>query len=172
MSIELLKRALISLVTPKLILPLKPMLVFLCRMILIIPLIPSGLYFAEGLVINSICLMDVEGICFNNWATGTLLNLPSTITRTFSLPLKLILPLCWSTFTEGILFIISLAVAPAVVKSFPTFTTLRSIFCSMVETSATTVTSSNPVASSSRTKVPRLMFLVSEVILISLVCVL
>jgi hypothetical protein len=43
-------------------LPLRPILLFLFNTILIIPLIPSGLYFAEGFVINSICLIDDEGI--------------------------------------------------------------------------------------------------------------
>jgi hypothetical protein len=42
-------------------LPLRPILLFLFNTILIIPLIPSGLYFAEGFVINSICLIDDEG---------------------------------------------------------------------------------------------------------------
>ena len=52
-------------VTPLLILPLNPSLLFLFKTILIIPLIPSGLYFADGLVINSICLMEADGICCN-----------------------------------------------------------------------------------------------------------
>ncbi|MNE29999.1 hypothetical protein D3C80_1234960 [compost metagenome] len=53
-------------VTPLFILPLKPILAFLFKTIFIIPLIPSGLYLADGLVINSICLIEVEGICCNN----------------------------------------------------------------------------------------------------------
>ncbi len=73
-------------------LPLKPTIVFLCSMMFIIPLMPSGLYFAEGLVINSIDFIAVEGICFNNCAVGMLDNLPSTMTRTFWFPRKLISP--------------------------------------------------------------------------------
>ena len=52
--------------TPVLMLPLKPSIVFLYNTILINPLIPSGLYFAEGFVISSIDLMAVEGICFKS----------------------------------------------------------------------------------------------------------
>ncbi len=46
--------------------PLKPILAFLLSTILMIPLIPSGLYFAEGFVINSTLLIEVDGICCNN----------------------------------------------------------------------------------------------------------
>jgi hypothetical protein len=45
---------------------------------------------------------------------------------------------------------ISDAEAPAVVRSLPTLITLRSIFCSIVERSATTLTPFSCVASSSR----------------------
>ena len=90
---------------------------------------PSGLYFAEGFVISSILFIDVEGICFNNCAAATLVGFPSTKTRTFSFPRRLILPLWLSTLTEGKLFIISLAVAPCVVRSLPIVITFRSTFC-------------------------------------------
>lgn len=76
-------------VTPEVILPLNPPFVFLCKMILIIPLFPSGLYFADGLVINSTCLIEAEGICCNNWVASMFVGFPSINTRTFELPLKL-----------------------------------------------------------------------------------
>ncbi len=45
---------------------LKPTIVFLCNTILIIPLIPSGSYLADGLVINSTDFMALDGICLSN----------------------------------------------------------------------------------------------------------
>ena len=73
-------------------LALNPSLAFLFKTMLMIPDIPSGLYLALGLVINSIFLIEVEGICFNNCAASMLLGRPSTRTRTFSLPLNEIFP--------------------------------------------------------------------------------
>ena len=136
--------------------PLKPIFAFLCKTILMIPLIPSGLYLAEGLVISSMDFMDVDGICFSNWATGTLDNFPSTMTLTLEFPRSEISPVWASTFTEGMLFIISAAEAPAVVRSFPTLITFRSTRCSMVVRSATTSTPSSSLVSSSKITVPRL----------------
>ncbi|WP_242653607.1 hypothetical protein [Flavobacterium psychrophilum] len=42
---------------------------------------PSGLYFAEGFVMSSICLIDEDGICCNNCVALIFVGLPST--RTF-----------------------------------------------------------------------------------------
>ena len=80
--------------SPIFIFPLNPIFVFLCSTILIIPLIPSGLYLADGLVINSMLLIEEDGICFSNCSAGMFDNLPSTITLTFWLPRKLIDPVC------------------------------------------------------------------------------
>ena len=113
-----------------------------------IPLIPSGLYLAEGLVINSICLIDAEGICCNNCSMETLEGLPSTKTRTLLFPRMLISLVCGSILTVGMLFMISEAVVPEAIKSFPILITLRSIFCTMVERSETTSTSLSSVTSS------------------------
>ena len=77
-------------VTPVFNEPLKPSCEFLCKIILMIPLIPSGLYFAEGFVINSICLIEAEGICCNNCSTETFEGFPSISTRTLLFPLMLI----------------------------------------------------------------------------------
>ena len=145
-------------VTPVSIFPLKPSLAFLCNTILMIPLIPSGLYLAEGLVINSIVFIEVDGICFRSCAGSILVGLPSIRIRTLEFPRSAILPF-WSTFTEGTLFIISEALAPVVVRSFPTFITLRSILCSMVVRSATTVTPSNIATSGSNSILPKLYVL-------------
>ena len=120
-----------------------------------IPLMPSGLYFAEGFVMSSICLMDEDGICFSNCATGMFESFPSTITRTFSLPRIESAPVCWSMLTVGRLFIISEAVGPAVAKSLPMFITFLSKRCSMVDLSATIFTSSNEAISSSSNILPR-----------------
>src|SRR6187431_2562537 len=87
-------------VTPVLTLPLKPIFAFLFKTILMIPLIPSGLYLADGLVINSICLIEVAGICCNNWDALTVVGLPSTNTLTLELPLRLTALVCGSTLTE------------------------------------------------------------------------
>ena len=103
-------------------------MVFLCKIILISPLIPSGLYLAEGFVINSIDLIAVEGICFNNCAVGIFDSFPSTMTLTFEFPLRLISPVWVSTLTEGIPIMSSEAV-PLAAKSFPIVITLRSTFC-------------------------------------------
>ena len=129
---------------------------------------PSGLYLADGLVINSILLIEDDGICLSNCSAGILDNLPSTITLTFWLPRKLIDPVCWSTLTDGRLFIISLAVAPAVCKSLPIVMTFRSTFCCIVEVSATIVTSSKLVAASSKFIVPKSIILLSLLITIVL----
>ena len=102
---------------------------------LMIPLIPSGLYFADGLVISSIAFIADDGM---------LDSFPSTMTGTFSLPRRLIAPDCGSIFIEGIPTNNSEAV-PAAAKSFPIVITYRSTFCSMAETSAITFTSSKAV---------------------------
>jgi len=111
---------------------------------LMIPLIPSGLYFADGLVISSIAFIADDGICLSNCAAGMLDSFPSTMTGTFSLPRRLIAPDCGSIFIEGIPTNNSEAV-PAAAKSFPIVITYRSTFCSMAETSAITFTSSKAV---------------------------
>ena len=66
MSKEVFALGVFPKVIPEFMLPLYPELLFLFKITLIIPDIPSGLYFAEGLVINSICFIDDEGICCNN----------------------------------------------------------------------------------------------------------
>ena len=114
---------------------------------------PSGLYLAEGFVMSSMDLIAEEGICFSNCAAGILEILPSTSTRTFSLPRKLMAPFCGSTLTEGIPTISSEAV-PAAAKSLPMVMTFRSTFCSMVDTSAITSTSSRVVNLSVRYSTP------------------
>ena len=131
---------------------------------LMMPLMPSGLYLAEGLVINSTFLIAVEGICCKSTAAGTLLGLPSIKIRTFSLPRKLMFPVWLSTETDCTLFNNSDAVAPAVVKSLPTLMTFRSIFCTTEEVSATTTTSFNSAKSSDRYTFPKSIFCFSELI--------
>ena len=145
-------------VMPELKLPLKPSLLFLCSTMFIIPDIPSGLYLALGFVISSIFLIDVAGICFRSCAGSMFVGLPSTNTLTFEFPRSEILP-SWSTFTDGMLFMISDAVPPAVVRSRPTLITLRSIFCSTVVSSLTISISSRVVASSVSVIVPKLAVL-------------
>ena len=103
--------------------------------------------------------IDVDGICFNNWLAGMLVGLPSTKTRTFSLPRKLMLPVWLSTLTDCTLFNNSEAVVPADVKSFPTLITFLSTFCVTVDVSALTSTSSRVVLSSVRAIVPKLILL-------------
>ena len=45
------------------------MLAFFFNTMWIIPLIPSGLYFAEGLVINSMVLIELDGgVVTTDWA--------------------------------------------------------------------------------------------------------
>ncbi len=153
-------------------LPLKPILLFLFSTILIIPLMPSGLYLAEGLVISSICLIEEEGICCNNWAASILVGFPSIRIFTFEFPLKLIALVCGSTLTEGMLFMISDAVAPAEIKSFPTLITFRSIFCSIIDFSLTISTLFSSMAFSSKAIVFRLMFLLLEESVMDLLMVL
>ena len=92
MLIELLIFGVCAKVRPVLTLALNPSLAFLCKTMFMIPDIPSGLYLALGLVINSIFLIEVDGICFNNCEASILLGRPSTKTRTFSFPRKDIFP--------------------------------------------------------------------------------
>ena len=67
-------------------------IVFFFKRMFIIPLIPSGLYFADGFVINSPLFTVEEGSCFNICAVDKFDGFPSINTRTFSFPLKLIVP--------------------------------------------------------------------------------
>ncbi len=96
---------------------------------LMIPAFPSASYFAEGLVITSICFTDDAGICFKTSLPFNVVGLPSIRTTKSELPRKVTLP-CGSTCTEGVFSRAVAALPPALFKSFSTFTTLRSILYS------------------------------------------
>ena len=113
------------------------------------PLMPSGLYFAEGFVISSICFMDDDGICCNNWVASIFDGFPSIRILTLVFPLRLISLVCGSILTVGMLFMISDAVLPEAIKSFPILITFLSIFCTMVERSPIISTPFSCTASSS-----------------------
>ena len=105
-----------------------------------IPAFPSASYFAEGLVITSICFTDDAGICFKTSLPFNVVGLPSIRTTKSELPRKVTLP-CGSTCTEGVFSRAVAELPPALFKSFSTFTTLRSILYSTFLLSAVTVTS-------------------------------
>jgi hypothetical protein len=115
-----------------LILAFRPSLAFLCKTILIIPDIPSGLYFALGFVISSIFLIEADGICFNSvkpqcyWVFRQLKHAHfHFLSRKFyHLDLHLQRDITHNLWCGG----------SAVVRSLPTLIT--GLFCSMVERSA------------------------------------
>jgi hypothetical protein len=85
--------------------------------------VPSGLYFAEGLVITSIFSMASAGICSSDIARLALFmrfdGLPLTSTSTFSLPRRLTLP-SMSTCTDGMFSSRPVAAPVALMMSLPT----------------------------------------------------
>ena len=108
------------------------------------PAIPSGSYFAEGLVITSIRSMALAGICSKKaFSVAPVIpeGLPSMRICTFDDPLKEMLPSI-STETEGTLTSNSLAVPPAADRSLPTLKTRRSMSISSVLASSNTIASS------------------------------
>jgi hypothetical protein len=108
--------------------PLKPIVVFFFRIILITPLIPSGLYFAEGFVIRSKLFTEEEGICFNNFEGDKFDGFPSIKTRTLLFPFKLMVRELKSTSTDGIFSNNCKEFVPAEAKYLRTLMTLLSIF--------------------------------------------
>ena len=97
---------------------------------LMIPPIPSGSYFAEGLLITSTRSIMAAGILSTMARRSPCvrpLGLPSISTFTFWSPRRLILPSI-STSTEGIFFNASDAVPPITVRLWST----KKIFLSMV----------------------------------------
>ena len=128
-----------------------------------IPLFPSGLYFEEGLVINSTCFIDAEGICCNNCPASIFVGFPSIKTLTLLFPRKLNSFVCGSIFTVGMLLKISDAVVPEAIKSLPIVTTFLSAFCSIVERSFIIETVSIVLAFCSKVIFPKLISLFSSV---------
>ena len=115
--------------------PLNPSLVLFTSTMFIIPLFPSGLYLADGLVISSMFLIAFDGICCSSCSVGMFVGFPSINTRTFVFPLKDSVPVCGSTATDWILSKTSAAAAPIEVKSLPTLMTILSTFWVTVEVS-------------------------------------
>ena len=96
--------------------------------ILIMPAVPSGLYFAEGFVITSMRSIVSPGICSRIWARFSAVSpdsLPLIHTVTDELPRSDTSP-SWSTSTDGIDSKSSLADAPADAMSASTVKTRRS----------------------------------------------
>ena len=91
--------------------PFNPSSLTFFIIILIIPAVPSGSYFAEGLVIISIFLIAFAGICFNKSLALTGDGRPSTKTVKPELPLKVTFPSI-STFIDGTFSKTSAAVPP------------------------------------------------------------
>ena len=105
---------------------------------------PSGSYFAEGLVMTSTRSMELAGICSKNAFCEAPLSpegRPSMRICTWDEPLSETFPSI-STVTEGTFTSNSLAVPPAADRSFPTRNTRRSINISRELSSAMTSASS------------------------------
>ncbi len=122
-----------------------------------IPPMPSGSYFAEGLVITSTRSIMAAGILSTMARRSPCvrpLGLPSISTFTFWSPRRLILPSI-STSKEGILFNASEAVPPCTVRLWST----KKIFLSMVwincGTSPITSTSCSCIIETDKAIVPR-----------------
>ena len=110
-----------------------------------IPEVPSGSYFALGLVINSTLSIADEGICSNTALRSVPVSvegLPSINTVMFPLPLKLKLP-SKSTLIEGIVCNTSFAEPPVESTFFSTLKTFLSIAICNMPRSAFTVACAN-----------------------------
>ena len=124
-------------------LPLVPCSLFFFSTILIIPLMPSGSYFAEGLVITSTDSMALAGMPESTPALPAPLiplGLPSIKMVTFPLPRKLILPSI-STLTVGTCANTSLAEPPFAIDSFSALNTFLSMVFFTMSCWASMVTS-------------------------------
>ena len=102
--------------------PLKPFNIFFFNTILMMPELPSGSYFAEGLVTISIRSIEPAGKASKRvlpFAPDIELGLPSIKIVTVPSPRSEILP-SWSSSTEGKRVKISFAVPPLTVKSSET----------------------------------------------------
>ena len=95
-------------------------------MILIIPAVPSGSYFAEGFVMISMFSITLAGICSSISEASKIEGLPSTKTVKFEFPRKLTFPSI-STLTDGTFSKTSTAVPLAAVICLLTGITFLSI---------------------------------------------
>ncbi len=139
---------------PACIEPLKPVVVFFFKTILIIPAPPCASYLADGLVITSTFSMLLAGICSRPLFMDCMEGLPLINILTALFPLRLITPFA-STFTEGTLFKMSLAFPPFDIKSFPTLNTFLSRFSSKLDFSPITLTDFNILMSSFNSIFPK-----------------
>ena len=117
---------------------------------------PSGSYFADGLVMTSTRSIELAGICSRNAFWAAPVNpegLPSMRICTCEEPRSDTLP-SMSTATEGTLTSSSLAVPPAAERSFPTLNTLRSMSISRELASSTTTASSKALTRGLRAMLP------------------
>ena len=135
------------------IIPLNPESIFFFITILMMPAIPSGSYFTEGLVIISMFWMADEGICFRASLPLSTLGRPSIKTVKLDEPRRLTFPSI-STSTEGVFSSTVIAVPPAALMSLVTLITFLSILYSTLFRSATTSTSPTFVRSTASSIVP------------------
>ena len=102
--------------------PLNPFSLFFLRTIFIIPDVPSGSYFADGLVTISILSTELAGNASKSvfpFPPESELGRPSIKIITVPSPRSITRP-SWSTSTEGKRFKISLVVPPRTEISSPT----------------------------------------------------
>ena len=131
------------------------------------PALPSGLYFADGLVIISTDSMFSAGICSSTWPRFSSVSpegLPLIHISTFELFLK-DTPPSLSTSTDGMPCSTSVASPPAAAMLWSTENTFLSISKRPCEPCATTSTSLSILVSSYISMLPSFTFLFFPVML-------